>query len=106
MSELDREKLVELMARAMCSALTGNESAYDNPRNYERESFQMEATAALAALEASGVRLVPERITPQMAWCLESNFAAPLPASEIHAANWQEAYCAAISASPYAKDTP
>lgn len=98
-----REALVEVMARAMCSALTGNESAYDNPRNYERESFQMEAEAALLALEAAGVRLVPVEATEEMLEHGRDEGVIRL------AERWKaaELYRVLLSASPYnAKDAP
>ena len=62
------------------------------------------AAAKKEALEAAGVRLVPESVTPKMAVCLESNFSVCEPASEIHAANWRSAYRAMLAASPYAPE--
>ena len=58
--------------------------------------------AILAAIEAAGVRLVPVAITPLIGWHLESNLATCNPPSEIHAANWRDAWAAAVAASPYA----
>ena len=62
------------------------------------------ADAAILALrqwmDAEGLVCVPKTITAEMAWCLENNFAEPLPASQLHANNWQDAYTAMIAAAP------
>lgn len=47
-----------------------------------------------------GWKLVPIEPTPEMARCLESNIAECLPASEVHVANWRNAYRAMLNASP------
>jgi hypothetical protein len=47
-----------------------------------------------------GWKLVPEKITPEIAQKLESNYAKCLPPSAVHAANWQEAWAEALAASP------
>ena len=91
----DRPKLIEVMAKALC--LWGH-------RATRWEHYKPEAVEVLAALEAAGVRLVPESVTPKMAVCLESNFSVCEPASEIHAANWRSAYRAMPAASPYAPE--
>lgn len=91
----DRPKLIEVMAKALC--LWGH-------RATRWEHYKPEAVEVLAALEAAGVRLVPESVTPKMAVCLESNFSVCEPASEIHAANWRSAYRAMLAASPYAPE--
>lgn len=46
------------------------------------------------------MKLVPVRITPEMAHALESNFAICTDPSEVHAANWQDAWSKALAASP------
>lgn len=43
---------------------------------------------------------VPREITAEMAFELESNFAECLPASEVHRANWAEAYRRMLAAAP------
>lgn len=48
------------------------------------------------------MKLVPVRITPEMAHALESNFAVCTDPSEVHAANWQDAWSKALAASPQA----
>lgn len=60
-------------------------------------------TAYLQALsgstgETEGWVLVPREITPKMAHALESNIAECVPPSEVHAANWRDAYRAMLSA--------
>jgi len=57
-------------------------------------------TAYLSAQKEVGWVLVPVAITPHMAVALESNFAECLPASEVHAANWQIAWADALTAAP------
>ena len=91
----DRPKLIEVMAKGLC--VWGH-------RATRWEHYKPEAVEVLAALEAAGVRLVPESVTPKMAVCLESNFSVCEPASEIHAANWRSAYRAMLAASPYAPE--
>lgn len=44
--------------------------------------------------------LVPRTITPEMARALESNYAECMPASDVHVANWREAYAAMLAAAP------
>lgn len=46
------------------------------------------------------LRLVPSRITPEMAHALESNFAECTPPSPIHAENWQKAWSKCLAAAP------
>lgn len=102
----ERENLIEVMARAMLAdELTLRPTLTFHPA-WEQESdiWLSNAKAALTALEAAGVRLVPESVTPKMAVCLESNFSVCEPASEIHAANWRSAYRAMLAASPYAPE--
>lgn len=53
----EREKLIEVMAEAICEATNMNRVG-----RLELEA----ATAALTALEASGVRLVPDKPTEHM----------------------------------------
>lgn len=63
----------------------------------------MSADAILAIIPTSppeGWRLVPVAITPEMARALESNFAECVPASEVHRANWAEAWINCLAASP------
>ena len=59
-------------------------------------------TAALAAEPgaAEGKVLVPREITAEMAHALESNIALCLPPSEVHRANWAEAYRNMLAAAP------
>lgn len=46
-----------------------------------------------------GWKLVPEKITPAIGHALESNFAECSPPSDVHAANWQDAWTKALAAS-------
>lgn len=66
-----------------------------------RSDFRRLTAAASGVGEIPpGWALVPVEITPAMAQKLESNFAECLPPSEVHAANWREAYRAMIAAAP------
>lgn len=55
---------------------------------------------AAQATSRRGWRLVPCEITPEMAQQLESNIAHCLPPSEVHRANWADAWKNAIAAAP------
>lgn len=88
----EREKLVEVMAEAICDAMNMNRVG-----RLELDA----ATAALAALEAAGVRLVP----------VEAVNAALSLIQEIEADEDMSAVCyyartlkPLLAASPYAKD--
>jgi hypothetical protein len=102
-----REALVELMARAMCVY-------QDQDPDRELESvgkdgkpvtlwkhWRCEATAALLALEAAGVRLVPVEATLEMRdkGRLAGFAALADPAQDIYGSIFR----AMLSASPYAK---
>jgi hypothetical protein len=118
-----REALVELMARGICAgqgmywedqfgiySSNGDPSAHDPATWLRLEAFKHDAAAALAALEAAGVRLV----TADM---LNAAFDA-FDAADGHfridgdAGPWltcdghNAAFNAALAASPYAKDKP
>ena len=94
-----RDRLAEAIAE--CCQETGRTDwgGPVPPPNYYKA-----ADAAILALrqwmDAEGLVCVPKTITPEMAWCLENNFAEPLPASQLHANNWQDAYTAMIAAAP------
>lgn len=49
---------------------------------------------------ADGWRMVPMELTPAMAAALESNFAKTLAPSDVHVANWKDAYAVMLSAAP------
>lgn len=51
-----------------------------------------QAIRTIEALEAAGYVIVPKEATPEMAQALESNYATCEPPSEVHRANWAEAY--------------
>ena len=51
-----------------------------------------------------GWRLVPIEPTMEMALALESNYAECLPSSEVHNANWIDAYHAMLAAAPKPED--
>ena len=53
-----------------------------------------------APVVADGWKLVPVEPTPEMARALESNIAECLPASDVHVANWRDAYRAMLAAAP------
>lgn len=79
----EREKLIEVMAEAICEATNMNRVS----------RFELEAAnAALTALEASGVRLVPVELTDTMADEMECQFSTE--------GQWK----AALAASPYAPE--
>lgn len=89
-----REALVEVMAEAICDAMNMNRVG-----RLELDA----ATAALAALEAAGVRLVPVEATEEMLEHGRDEGVIRL------AERWKaaELYRVLLSASPYnAKDKP
>lgn len=49
---------------------------------------------------SGGWKLVPVEITPEIGHALESNIAKCNPPSEVHAANWRDAWKQALAASP------
>lgn len=59
----------------------------------------LRAAAALLSVP-EGFVVVPKEITKEMARALESNFADCLKPSEVHRANWAEAYRNMLSARP------
>ena len=115
---MTREGLIEAMARAQ--ARSAWDRSYRSDPNFSElyltrwpggveeyleqkwPLYVPDVRASLAAIEAAGVRLVPVAITPLIGWHLESNLATCNPPSEIHAANWRDAWAAAVAASPYA----
>ena len=58
---MTRDEIVEVMARALCPSVW--ESKRDNIENIDaaRADWMRRATAALSALEAAGMRVVPMR---------------------------------------------
>lgn len=56
--------------------------------------------AALSTGEAEGMVLVPREITAEMAHALESNIAECSAPSDVHRANWADAYRAMLAAAP------
>ena len=91
----EREKLVEIMKAGAIAAGKGEPSWADCVTDDEWE-------AALAALEAAGVRLVPVEITEAQ---LDAAISAPHPAFKRTVGSVLAAeYKAAVAASPYAKD--
>ena len=81
----EREKLVEVMAEAICDAMNMNRVG-----RLELDA----ATAALAALEAAGVRLMPAEATEEMLAHGEMDSTAGCHMDEI----WRSM----LAASPYA----
>lgn len=49
MTDTDKLSAMEAAARAMSKALDRDNDRFDNPRNYERESYMREATACVVA---------------------------------------------------------
>jgi hypothetical protein len=70
----EREKMIEAMARGMCEHVYPNcdfapeGSAWVSTWAREREAFEEQATAALAAIEAMGAVVVPVEPTDEMNW--------------------------------------
>lgn len=56
--------------------------------------------AAKAETAPSGWKLLPVEQTKEMAHALESNIAECLPPSEVHVANWRDAYAAMLAVAP------
>lgn len=91
------EALIEVMARAMCVAEFYNPDIIDFDGRENWKGYIRAISAALAALEAAGVRLVPSEVTEKM---------LDAPMSTGTASNvWQAAniYRAMLAASPYAQ---
>ena len=96
---MTREELIEVMARAQCS-----EGGFDHdermPNDGPRWGYYVPGvTAALAALEAAGVRLAPSEATHKMA---DVGTEARWQSAVRDANNVREIWRAMLAASPYA----
>jgi hypothetical protein len=105
-----REALVELMARAICKVNEVSDDVFTEQPLHNR--WIEDAAAALLALEAAGVRLVPVEATLAMVDALgvaaQKVTCSPDgdDAWKATAFNGLSMYRAMLSASPYAKDAP
>lgn len=95
---MTREELIEVMARAILRD-HGDGANMDTHAVPERAASR-HAIAALAALEAAGVRLVPVGATHQMA---HAGTEARWQSAVRDANNVREIWGAMLAASPYAK---
>jgi hypothetical protein len=99
----EREKLIEAMARGMCEHVYPNcdfapeGSAWVSTWAREREVFEEQATAALAAIEAMGAVVVPVEATERMIDATNDEYGWSADGIYGH-------YAAMLSASPYAKE--
>lgn len=94
-----REALVEVIARAMCASEGFNpESGRASDGSPLWRQWIPQSKAALLALEAAGARLAPVEATEQMNIAAVDAYRATNMVPSI--------WTAALSASPYAKDTP
>lgn len=94
----EREKLIEVMARAMCEHdLLDPEQRLKNGLVMWQSKIDA-ATTALTALEAAGVRLVPMEATGEMIQMAESLHTI----DELTTDEYRRAYSAMIAFSPYA----
>lgn len=89
-----REDLIETMARAMHADVDGG--GWDRENADLRDAWRRSATAALAAIEAAGARVVPVEMTEAM-----RNAALALPPQVMTLS-----LRAAITASPFAPPQP
>jgi hypothetical protein len=92
----EREACIEIARNWTTS---GNAIATNIVHELEGRGAQVER---LSQPSPAGWQLVPVEPTPEMARCLESNFAECLPASAVHVANWRDAYRAMLAAAPSA----
>ena len=109
---MTREELIEVMARAMHDGCGTYNYKWDDLKAFDpessrergsnRQTFYQNAKAALAALEAAGVRLVPVNATLEMKdkGSRAGLHAAGQPAQDIYGSIFR----AMIAASPYATD--
>lgn len=101
----EREKLIEVMARTI--ALVECVHPEDLEGWMKDTDSREQAEAALTALEASGVRLVPGDATGEM---VEAAYAAPDPTlgelvgRQLRTVRMEKAYTAMLAASPYAPE--
>ncbi len=96
---MTREELIEVMARAQCSD-GGFDPDERMPNDGPRWGYYVPGvTAALAALEAAGVRLVPVEATHKMA---DVGTEARWQSAVRDANNVREIWRAMLAASPYA----
>ena len=106
----DRQKLIEVMARAIEPHMPAQVKYWQEggmmrakligPYDPEYVSPLPAATAALAALEAAGVRLVPMEATGEMIQMAESLHTI----DELTTDEYRRAYKAMIAFSPYAPE--
>ena len=111
---MTREELIEVMARAMLAdELTVRPTlTFDPAWQQESDIWLSNAKAALSALEAAGVRLVPVNEKPGQGWLHEAVKDACLRASKNSGGTPPQLLYApilwamqdALAASPYAKD--
>lgn len=104
-----REALVELMARAMLAdeLAVRPTLTFDPAWKQESDIWLSNATAALAALEAAGVNLMPSTLTKDMCYaCMTSDQSATGADRVDYHAVLHRRYTAQLAASPYAKDAP
>ena len=117
----EREKIIEVMARAQVAYLYPTDEGYPGYDDLAPEAISILhacATAALAALEAAGVRLVPVEATLEMSYAGESKMAdkdvalilrrkkgeASKSETVLDSLYAGEIYAAMLAASPYAKE--
>ena len=73
---MNRDQLIETMARAMCRVSEWGEPGIDDRVKHSWPLFVADATAALTAIEAAGMRVVPAKLLQDLASELESEIEA------------------------------
>ena len=105
----EREKLIEVMARAMLADELAVRPTLTFHPTWEQESdiWLSNARAALTALEAAGVRLVPVEATEEMVERGDGRMRAWIPMPTYkgeYSQVLQDAYRSMLAASPYAPE--
>jgi hypothetical protein len=93
----EREKLRDDIAMAICMASCGMAA--------HRSDYMADADAALAALEAAGVRLVPVEATEEMVSAYYDEMPTPYHIDMRDTGEARQAIEHVLSASPFAKET-
>ena len=106
---MNRETIIEAMAAAMRLGYAQSGSrCWDAVPERIKGAYLKDATAALAAIEAAGVRLVPVEATEEMiagAWSVPYPVFRVGPSDEgTRLISMKKAYAAFLAASPYAKE--
>lgn len=100
---MTQSKAMEAAARAMSKALDRDNDRFDNPRNYERDSYMQEARAAISAylkaLADDGWKLVPVEATEAMLEFAFGSINYTEPEPSVHA---ERVYSAMLAAAPSA----